>query len=126
TPPPRPHQCPAARPDPHHHPPEPPPPPNPPPPPLTPPLSELPPENPPPEPPPTQPPGPTPREEVIASANSVTKKAMMPLIVDSATDAAMNQNSAATRPPVASEPNSLPNRPRLQPPSTITATIRNR
>ena len=50
---------------------------------------------------------------------------MKPLMADSASEAAMNQNSAATSPPVASEPNSLPNIPRKIPPTTITATIRN-
>ena len=49
----------------------------------------------------------------------------MPLIADNASDAAINQNKAATRPPVAREPKNLPKSPRKIPPTTITATIRN-
>src|SRR3954469_14974993 len=106
-----------------HQLPDAPPPPKLPPPPLNPPLELLPPEKPPPL--LIHPPLPAPPDEVIASLNRVTKNAITPPIADSASDAAMNQNSAATAPPVASEPNSLPNIPRRIPPPKITATIKN-
>src|ERR1700733_10699762 len=84
-----------------HQLPDAPPPPKLPPPPLNPPpsLELLPPENPPPPRLTQPPPRPVPPVDVIASLNMVTRKAMKPVIADNDSDAAINQNKVATRPP---------------------------
>ena len=61
----------------------------------------------------------------MLSANIVKIKAMTPAMMEAASDPAMNQASAATTPPVATEPSSLPSVVRMIAPTTRSANSTN-